>query len=65
LNEIPSFGTVNSSEYPNTYDTSVTLDWLSCVICPNNLFSVQAGCAKFQYGPIQLPQGLLKENWLV
>ena len=59
-----TFCTANLPISLNTYDTSVTLNWLSHVIFPNNLLSIQAVSAKFHYALLQLPQGLLKENLL-
>lgn len=52
LNEIPSF----------IWIPPMTLGWLSHVICPNNLFSVQAVCAKFHDVPVKFPQRYLKKT---
>lgn len=60
LDEKSSFSTVKSSEFLQYLWHFRDFKLAFRVICPNNFFGVQAVHAKFQYAPVQYPQGLLK-----
>lgn len=46
----------------NIYDTLVTLNWLCHSISSHSPFNVQAVHTKFQYVPVQLPQGFFRKK---